>query len=148
MGNVARLHPHFNVHGTASGRLSSSDPHLQNIPESTRFLYVPSHTGWSIIDVDFSNIENRLTAKLAGDTFRLERYNDPKHNDYKLLASRAFGIPYDEVEKDNSRDAPYGKAKAIVLGMNYGLGERKICLLYDMDAKEVRHLVQTWRDEM
>lgn len=148
MGKVARLHPHFNVHGTASGRLSSSDPNLQNIPESTRFLYVPTHEGWSTIDVDFSNIENRLTAKLAGDTVRLERYNDPKHNDYKLLASRAFNIPYKDVEKDNSRDAPYGKAKAIVLGMNYGLGERKIVNMYDMEPLEVRHLVQTWRNEM
>jgi DNA polymerase I-like protein with 3'-5' exonuclease and polymerase domains len=148
MGKVVRLHPHFNVHGTSSGRLSSSDPNLQNIPESTRFLYIPSHPGWDIIDVDFSNIENRLTAHLAGDTFRLDRYNDPKHSDYKLLVNRAFGIPYEEVVKDNDREAPYGKCKAIVLGMNYGLGERKIANMYDMDPKEVRHLVSTWRDEM
>lgn len=148
MVKVARLYPHFNVHGTASGRLSSSNPNLQNIPESTRFLYVPSHPGWKIIDVDFSNIENRLTARLANDTDRLNRYNDPKYSDYKILVTRAYDIAYEDVVKDNDREAPYGKCKAIVLGMNYGLGAKKISNLYDMDLKEVHHLVNTWKKEI
>jgi DNA polymerase I-like protein with 3'-5' exonuclease and polymerase domains len=116
---TARIHPEFNVHGTASGRLSSSGGeagNFQNQPEQARYMYVPSYDDWEIAEIDYSNIENRLTALLAKDTFRLQRYDNPRHNDYKLLASRAFGIPYDEVEKDNDREAPYGKAKAIVLG--------------------------------
>lgn len=51
-----RMHPHFNVHGTNSGRLSSSNPNLQNIPETTRFIYVPSHAGWVLCEVDFAGI--------------------------------------------------------------------------------------------
>lgn len=148
MAKVARQYPHFNVHGTASGRLSSSNPNLQNIPESTRFLYVPSHPGWKIIDVDFSNIENRLTARLADDTDRLNRYNDPAYSDYKILVTRAYDIAYEDVVKDNDREAPYGKCKAIVLGMNYGLGAKKISNMYDMDLKEVHHLVNTWKKEI
>lgn len=148
MLSVSTVHPHFNVHGTASGRLSSSDPNLQNIPESVRCIYVPRHAGWKIVDVDYSNIENRLTAILAGDTTRLAKYADPKYSDYKLLVSRAYGIPEDQVIKDNSREAPYGKCKAIVLGINYGLGARKISKMYDIELKEVYHLLDTWKSEI
>lgn len=143
-----RIHPHFNVHGTSSGRLSSSDPNLQNVPESARCLYVPSHAGWKIVDVDFSNIENRLTAILAGDTERLRKYEQPGYSDYKLLVSRAFGIRYDAVIKDNDREAPYGKCKAIVLGINYGLGAKKISIMYDIPLKEVNDIMATWRKEI
>jgi DNA polymerase I-like protein with 3'-5' exonuclease and polymerase domains len=148
LSTVHRVYPHFNVHGTASGRLSSSDPNLQNIPESTRCIYVPSHEGWKIVDVDYSNIENRLTAILAGDSTRLKKYEDPKYSDYKLLVSRAYGIPESEVIKDNSREAPYGKCKAIVLGINYGLGAKKISKMYDIELKEVYHLLDTWKSEI
>lgn len=148
MVKVSRMYPHFNVHGTASGRFSSSDPNLQNIPESARCIYVPSHAGWKIVDVDYSNIENRLTAILAGDTERLRKYADPKYSDYKLLASRAYGIPEADVIKDNSREAPYGRCKAIVLGINYGLGAKKISKMYDMDIKEVNRLMLTWKSEI
>ena len=147
MQSISRMYPHFSVHGTASGRLSSSDPNLQNIPESVRCIYVPSHSGWKIVDVDYSNIENRLTAILAGDIERLRKYEDPKHSDYKVLVNRAYGIPYEEIIKDNSREAPYGKCKAIVLGWNYGLGCKKISKMYDMDLKEAHRLMDTWSDE-
>lgn len=146
-----RIRPEFNVHGTSSGRLSSSGGeagNFQNQPEAARYMYVPSYDDWEIAEVDYSNIENRLTAFIAGDTYRLKRYDDPKHNDYKLLASRAFGIPYDEVEKDNDREAPYGKAKAIVLGTNYGLGALKTANLYDMDLQEVKDLMIAWKKEI
>lgn len=148
MVKISRMYPHFNVHGTASGRLSSSDPNLQNIPESARCIYVPSHVGWKIVDVDYSNIENRLTAILADDKLRLVKYNDPKYSDYKLLVSRAYGIPESDVVKDNSREAPYGRCKAIVLGINYGLGAKKISKMYDMDLKEVNRLMSTWKSEI
>jgi uracil-DNA glycosylase family 4 len=146
-----RIHPEFNVHGTSSGRLSSSGGeagNFQNQPELARYMYVPSHPDWEIAEVDYSNIENRLTAYLAGDEFRLRRYDDPKHNDYKLLASRAFGIPYDQVEKDNDREAPYGMAKAIVLGTNYGLGALKTANMHDMDLQQVKDLMVAWKKEI
>jgi DNA polymerase I len=146
-----RIHPELNVHGTSSGRLSSSGGeagNFQNQPEAARYMYVPSHPDWELAEVDYSNIENRLTAFQAGDTFRLRRYDDPKHNDYKLLASRAFDIPYELVEKDNDREAPYGKAKAIVLGTNYGLGALKTANMYDMDLQEVKDLMVAWKKEI
>lgn len=142
------VYPHFNVHGTSSGRLSSSEPNLQNIPESTRCIYVPRHVGWKIVDVDYSNIENRLTAVLAKDSARLEKYSTPGYSDYKLLVSRAYGIPERDVIKDNSREAPYGKCKAIVLGINYGLGAKKISKMYDIPLAEVHRLLDVWKSEI
>jgi DNA polymerase I-like protein with 3'-5' exonuclease and polymerase domains len=146
MVRAIRQHPHFNVHGTASGRLSSSDPNLQNIPETTRYIYVPSEPGWKIVDVDYSQIENRLTAYFAGDTERLRRFKeDPKFSEHRYAASLFLGIPYEDVVKDNDKDAPYGKAKRIVHGTNYGMGYKKIANTFDMDYKETKRLQDLWK---
>lgn len=146
LSKVAFQYPHFNVHGTASGRLSSSDPNLQNIPESARFLYVPRHPDWEFLEVDYSGIENRITAYLAGDTPRLAKFETiPGYSEHKFAVEVFFGIPYDEVEKDNDKEAPYGKAKRIVHGVNYGMGARKIANLYDLDEKEVKVLIAKWK---
>lgn len=146
MLTAQRVHPHFNVHGTASGRLSSSEPNLQNIPEAARYLYVPSSSDWSFLEADYHGLENCLTAWFARDTARLVKLADPKYNEHKAVASAFFDIPYDEVVKDNDKDAPYGKAKRINHGCNYGMGPRKICNMYDMDFAEVRRLVAKWRE--
>lgn len=145
---ITKQHASFNPHGTNSGRLSSSGPNMQNQPPAARYIYVPSHDGWEWGSFDFSNIENRLAAFYANDTDRLARYADPKYSDYKQLASRAFGIPYNEVEKDNDREAPYGMAKAVVLGFNYGLGALKCARMNDMDLKDVKKLFAQWALEI
>ena len=149
MLSVDRMHPHFNVHGTGSGRLSSSDPNLQNIPESSRFIYVPSHAGWKLLQVDYSGIENRITAYLAGDVARLDRLvRNPKFSEHKLLASRITGVPYDEIEKSADPDSPYIKAKHVVHGCNYGLGPLKAARMYDMDLRETKELFAFWKKEI
>lgn len=145
MTKVERVHPHFNVHGTATGRLSSSDPNLQNIPESARVIYVPSHPGWKIISVDFSGIENILTAWFAKDEERLKRLLVPGYSEHKRATELFFGIPYEEVVKDNSKDAPYHKAKTIVHGTDGGMGYKRIAYIDDMDLKEARELQDKWK---
>lgn len=142
---IERIHAHFNVHGTASGRLSSSDPNLQNIPESARYIYVPSFADWRIFDVDFSSLENRLTAWFAKDYDRLERLSQPGFNEHKWVCSQFFNIPIEEVVKDNSKDAPYGKAKRINHGSNYGMGPLKISKLYDLPFAEMKVLCDKWK---
>jgi uracil-DNA glycosylase family 4 len=142
---VSRVHPHFNIHGTASGRLSSSDPNLQNIPPAARYIYVPSDPSWRLLEVDFSSLENRLTAWFAGDTERLARLSQPGFNEHRWVAGQIFGIPYDEVEKDNSKDAPYGIAKRVGHGSNYGMGPKKIANLFDMDFGAVRDFSAKWK---
>ena len=144
MAHVDRMYPHFNVHGTASGRLSSSEPNLQNIPASARYIYVPSHADWRLLEVDYSSIENRLTAYFANDTERLRRWAiDPSFNEHRWTAAMFFGIDYDDVTKDSDE---YRKAKRINHGSNYGMGPVKIAKLYDMDLSEVRRLCGLWRE--
>lgn len=128
-----------------SGRLSSSEPNLQNIPEAARYIYVPSHTDWCFVEADYSSGENRLTAWFANDTDRLVRLAKPGFSEHKYYASLFFGVPYEEVVKDNSKDAPYGKAKRITHGVNYGMGPRKLANLYDLNEREVRDLIFKWK---
>lgn len=149
LAGPGRMHTHFKVAGTSSGRLSSADPNLQNIPDSARVIYVPSEEGMELAECDYSGIENRLTAYFAGDTERLKRLETiDGFSEHKYLASIITGIPYNEVEKDNDKDAPYGKAKRIVHGSNYGMGAMKIVKLYDMDFKETKQILAAWKKEI
>lgn len=139
------IHANFNVHGTNSGRLSSSEPNMQNIPEDTRCIYVPHHADWSIIQVDFASIENRITAHLAGDTERLERFSQPGFSEHKWAVEKFYGVPMGEVIKSSDPDSYYSKAKHIVHGSNYGLGARKMSLMYDIPEKEVKQKILEWK---
>lgn len=138
------VNPHFSVHGTNSGRLSSSGPNIQNQPESIRCIFIPHLAGHSLIQVDFSSIENRLTAHLAGDTERLARFADPSFSEHKWAVEKFFGIPMAQVEKSTDPDSEYSKAKHIVHGKNYGLGARKMSMMYGIPEKEVKRLVAAW----
>lgn len=142
---VERIHSSFNVHGTASGRLSSSEINLQNLPTSARYIYVPSYTDWIIISSDFASLENRLTALLSQDHERLERLATPGYSEHKYNASILFDIPYSEVVKDPAGDSPYTKAKKVTHGLNYGEGPLKIAKINDLPFQEVKTLVEKWK---
>ena len=140
-----KVMPHFSPFGTSSGRLSSSGPNMQNQPPAARYIYVPSDPTYSLIEVDFSQGENRLTAWYANDKERLERLSTPGFSEHKLNAQIFFGVPYEEVVKDNSPDAPYGRAKKLTHGINYGEGPRKIAMNLDLPEKDVRDWLFKWR---
>lgn len=137
--------PHFSPYGTSGGRLSSSGPNMQNQPPAARYIYVPSNSEWSLIEADFSQGENRLTAWYANDQERLQRLSTPGFSEHKLNAEIFFGVPYKEVVKDNSPDAPYGRAKKLTHGINYGEGPRKIALNLDLPEKDVRDWLYKWK---
>lgn len=141
-GKVA---PHFSPYGTSGGRLSSSGPNMQNQPPAARFIYVPSDPEWCLVEADFSQGENRLTAWYANDQERLQRLGTPGFSEHKLNAEIFFGVPYNEVIKDNSPDAPYGRAKKLTHGINYGEGPRKIAMNLDLPEKDVRDWLFKWR---
>lgn len=142
---VERIHASFSVHGTASGRLSSSSPNLQNIPTSARYIYVPTYRDWVIVSSDFASLENRLTALLSQDNERLERLAQKGYSEHKYNASILYGIPYDEVIKDSAGDSPYTKAKKVTHGLNYGEGPLKIARTNDLPFAEVKLLVDKWK---
>src|ERR1700745_2721523 len=106
---------------------------MQNFPEEARCIIVPHKPGWKIMSFDFSQLENRLTATLAHDTERLQRFMlDPDFNEHKWAASVIFDLPYASILKDNDKDAPYGRGKRINHGTAYRMGPRKIATMYDL----------------
>jgi len=139
---VGKVHANFLVHGTATGRLSSSNPNMQNIPPRSRFIYVPPFADWCFIEADFSSLENRLAAWYAGDTARLQRLSVPGFNEHKWLTSQLYGIPEDEVDKDSWQ---YKRGKNTNHGCDGAMGPRKLAMTYDIPEKEARDLIYKWR---
>lgn len=145
---VTIVHPSFNVHGTCTGRLSSSNPNLQNIPGSIRHIYVPHHADWVIWEMDFSGIENRLQSYFAGDKERTKRLEVPGFSEHKYLASKISGIPYAQIEKSSDPDSVYSKAKHVVHGVDRGLGPKKASKMYGIELKECYELFDAWKAEI
>ena len=116
-----RLRTTFLQTGTTTGRVSSKDPNLQNIPVRTdeskaiRKAFL-AQDGWSIVSIDYSQIELRIAAILSGDQKLIEIFknNEDVHSG---VASRVFGVPQNEVTSDMRR-----KAKVINFGILYGMG--------------------------
>ena len=115
-----RIHTTFRQTVTATGRLSSTDPNLQNIPARTelgrdiRKAFVPAE-GCVFVDADYSQIELRLMAHLSGDS-ELQKAYHKAADIHRLTASEVFGIPYDDVTSEQ-RTA----AKAVNFGILYGI---------------------------
>jgi DNA polymerase-1 len=139
---LGKVHSNFLVHGTNSGRLSSSGPNLQNLNSAAKYIYVPSHEGWCFVEADFSSLENRLTAWYANDWERLRKLAIPGYNEHKEATSRIFGIPVADITKEMPE---YRLGKAANHAANYGLGPRKFAMTYDITEKEARDILLKWR---
>ncbi len=116
-----RLHAKFLQAGTTTGRLSSSEPNLQNIPNGSELgrnirKAFTAEKGCKILAIDYSQIELRIAAFLSGDEKLLEIFR--KGEDiHTAVASEVFGVPMNEVDKEMRR-----KAKVINFGIMYGMG--------------------------
>jgi len=142
---TGRLHTSFNQTVAATGRLSSSDPNLQNIPirgemgKEIRKAFVPGEKGWVMMSADYSQIELRIMAHICKDEGMTEAFR--KHEDiHRTTASKVFGVPPDKVTPDMRR-----KAKEVNFGLLYGIGPYglKIRLRISQgEAKEVIILFQ------
>ncbi len=115
-----RIHSTFNQTITATGRISSTEPNLQNIPvrmelgREIRRVFVPAD-GFVFIDADYSQIELRIMAHMSRDPMLIEAYNQAQ-DIHAITASRVFGIPLDEVTPEQRRNA-----KAVNFGIIYGI---------------------------
>ena len=117
---TGRVHASFNQVVTATGRLSSSDPNLQNIPVRTeegreiRSAFVPGHEGWVLLAADYSQIELRVLAHFSGDARLCEAF---AHNEdiHARVAGQVNGVPLEEVTPEMRR-----AAKAVNFGVVYG----------------------------
>lgn len=127
---TGRLHASFNQMGTDTGRFSSTDPNMQNIPSRNmdiRQMFVASE-GHYLLSSDYSQQEPRITAHMSRDEKLIDAYRQGKDL-YVEIASIAFGLPYEDCMEYNADGTinPVGRerrgqAKAIVLGVCYGKG--------------------------
>lgn len=115
-----RVHTSFNEMVTTTGRLSSSDPNLQNIPVRTDFgrqirtCFVPLNAGEVFVSADYSQIELRLLAHLSGDEHLIASFNSGE-DFHASTASRVFGVPMNDVTPQMR-----SRAKAVNFGIVYG----------------------------
>lgn len=115
-----RIHSKFNQTITATGRLSSTEPNLQNIPvrielgRQIRKLFTPKE-GCVFVDADYSQIELRILAHLSGDESLIQAYKE-EQDIHRMTASKVFHIPFEEVTP-----AQRSNAKAVNFGIVYGI---------------------------
>ncbi len=118
---TGRVHTSYHQAVAATGRLSSSDPNLQNIPIRTeegrriRQAFV-APDGWKIVAADYSQIELRIMAHLSGDAGLLSAFHG-NQDVHRATAAEVFGVPLDDVDLNQRR-----AAKAINFGLMYGMG--------------------------
>lgn len=139
----SRLHTTFNQVGTATGRLSSINPNLQNIPVRTelgreiRAAFVAS-PGCVLLSVDYSQIELRLLAHFSEDPLLVRAFanGDDIHT---LTASEVFGIEPEKMDKQ-TRD----RAKAVNFGIVYGISPFGLAQQLGIEQAEARHYIETY----
>jgi len=135
-----RVHTSFNQTITATGRLSSSEPNLQNIPIRTdlgakiRQAFIAEH-GYKIIAADYSQIELRIAASLSGDEKMLQAFLDGR-DIHTETASEIFNVPRSDVTKQMRRHA-----KVINFGVIYGLGARGLALGAGVSYEEAEEFI-------
>ena len=138
------VHTTFKQTGTATGRLSSAEPNLQNIPIRTelgrelRKFFIPTAPDRVLIDADYSQIELRLLADIAGDTAMREAFVSgfDIHTD---TASRVFGVDKDHVTVELRK-----KAKAINFGIMYGMGEHSLSEDLHISRAEAKSYIDSY----
>ena len=138
-----RIHGRFNQTITATGRISSTDPNLQNIPirmelgRRLRKVFVPQE-GCVFLDADYSQIELRVLAHLSGDPGLIEAYQ--KGQDiHRSTASKVFHTPYDEVTDLQRRNA-----KAVNFGIVYGISAFGLSQDLDISRKEAQGYIDQY----
>ncbi len=118
--HTGRIHTSFNQAITATGRLSSSDPNLQNIPIRTeegrqiRRAFVPGPAGWLLLAADYSQIELRMLAHYTGDPQLVRAFAEDR-DIHTFVAHQIFGVPEAEVTEDQR-----GRAKIVNFSLIYG----------------------------
>ena len=140
---TGRVHTTFNMAGSATGRLSSVNPNLQNIPIRTelgreiRAAFV-AEPGKVLLKADYSQIELRLLAHFSEDPLLVEAYRrgDDIHT---LTAMRVFGVPAGEVNAEHRR-----RAKAVNFGIVYGLSAFGLSQQIGIDQKEAKRFIEAY----
>ncbi|WP_367392437.1 DNA polymerase I [Lewinella sp. LCG006] len=143
---TGRIHSSFNQTVAATGRLSSKDPNLQNIPIRTeegrkvRKAFVPRDKDHILVAADYSQIELRLIAEISGDEAMLEAFQSGR-DIHRATAARVFDTPYEEVDREQR-----GKAKTVNFAIIYGAGSQNLSQQLGISRGEAKELIDTYFD--
>lgn len=140
---TGRVHTSFNQTGSVTGRLASSEPNLQNIPTRTELgrqvrLGFTAATGHRLLSVDYSQIELRIVAHMAGDQAMLEAFREGQ-DIHATTAAAIYDVPLSEVTKDQRRHA-----KAINFGLIYGMSSFGLSRSTDLTLGEAENFVKDY----
>jgi DNA polymerase-1 len=139
-----RIHTTFNQAVAATGRLSSSNPNLQNIPVRTelgrqiRRAFVPGEEGHVLLAADYSQIELRILAHLSGDEGLRDAFASG-HDIHTATAARVFGLPEDKVDP-----ALRSRAKMVNYGLAYGLSAWGLASRLDIAPDEAQEIMDAY----
>jgi DNA polymerase-1 len=145
---TGRLHASWNQAVAETGRLSSSDPNLQNIPIRTplgsriREAFVPGKPGWTLLAADYSQIELRILAHLSRDRSLVEAF-ERGVDVHALTASRLFDTPLDRVSAEQR-----ARAKTVNFGVLYGMGPQRLARGIGLGVAEARRFIEEYFAKM
>ncbi len=143
LGEDGRLHTNFKQALTLTGRLSSAEPNLQNIPIRTsegreiRKVFIPEHDK-VLVDADYSQIELRVMAAISGDENMLATYREGK-DIHTMTASQVFDVPVEQVTGEMR-----SKAKAINFGIIYGISDFSLAGDMKVSKKEASEYIKRY----
>ncbi|MBL8829330.1 MAG: DNA polymerase I, partial [Planctomycetaceae bacterium] len=141
---TGRVHCSFHQAVAATGRLSSSDPNLQNIPIRTetgreiRSAFLPGHEGWSLVAADYSQIELRVLAHYSQDETLCAAFARDE-DIHALVASQVYEVPLDAVTKDQRR-----AAKAVNFGIIYGQSAFGLAKSLGIEQSEAQKFIDAY----
>lgn len=141
---TGRIHTHFQQLVTVTGRLSSTDPNLQNIPTRTelgkkiREIFVPGEGYGCLLSCDYSQVELRVLAHIAQDELLLESFLHGQ-DVHARTAAEVFGVPLDEVSGTMRT-----RAKAVNFGIVYGISDFGLAKQLDISRKEAARYIENY----
>ncbi len=143
---TGRVHASFNQVVAATGRLSSSDPNLQNIPVRTdsgreiRAAFLPGHAGWKLLAADYSQIELRVLAHFSGDRTLCESFARDE-DIHARVAGEVYGVPLEQVTSAMRRSA-----KAVNFGVIYGQSAFGLARQLNIEQEEAARFIDAYFD--
>ena len=144
--NTHRIHSVFTQTVTVTGRLSSTEPNLQNIPTRTelgreiRKMFVAKED-YVLVDADYSQIELRVLAHIANDETMINAFRN-NEDIHAVTASQVLGIPLEDVTKEQR-----SSAKAVNFGIVYGIGEFSLAQDLHISVKEAKAYIESYLEK-
>ena len=143
IGEDGRIHSSFNQTETRTGRISSTDPNLQNIPVRTKLgremrKFFNARNGWMLVDADYSQIELRVLADISKDENMVKAFIE-NQDIHAITASQVFDMPLDYVTSQMR-----SKAKAVNFGIVYGIGAYSLAKDIGVSNKEAKNYIDSY----